>query len=164
VSIARLEKMLWEDHMSLENVEKFYAKLGEDKALLEKVTKAAEGLKNKFKTKEEQEDKGIAETYLVLEPFARELNCAFTIDELKEYGKQKAKVLSDEQLDAVAGGVCACAFVGAGTNVDGSAASCGCAVLGGGEFTADIGRGPEYAKMACPIVGFGFGQNIGLKA
>lgn len=140
--------------MSLENVEKFYAKLGEDKGLLERVTKAGEGLQNRLRAKEEMGEKVMAEAYWVLEPFAREIQCPFTQDELQDYVMRAKQRLSEEQLDAIAGGQCACVVGGGGANYDGSTGWGGCAVFGIGGW--QVQAGPSHnATLLC----FGIGAS-----
>jgi hypothetical protein len=130
---------LKEDQMSLENVEKFYAKMGEEKELREKVSKAGERLKDQFKTKEELKEKAPAEIYRVLEPLAREAGCPFTLAEMEAYQKEKGRQLTDTQLDAVAGGAsCGCVFGGGG-----SGDPLACAFYG------------QSTKCICPLVGAG---------
>jgi hypothetical protein len=90
--------------MSVENVEKFYGLLAEDKELREKITNAGEELKSRLKTKEDVKDKGLAEGFALLEPFAREAGCPFTLEDLQSYQEGKERSLTDEELDAVAGG------------------------------------------------------------
>lgn len=139
--------------MSLENVEKFFARLGEDRTLRESISKAAEGLKDKFKTKEELEDKGLTEAYSVMEPFAKELELPFTLSDLKAYSTHKAKVLSDEQLNDVSGGLCMCVAAGAGTNADGSAAPAGCALFGMGYYNECTANGSLMRRLWCSVLG-----------
>jgi len=113
--------------MSKENVEKFYSLLSEDKELLERVTKASEKLKNRLTTKGNVEEKDFVEVYNVMEPFAREVNCPFTLAEFESYKKEKFKNLTQEELDALVGGVGMCVCV-----ISGSGEGCGCELGGGG--------------------------------
>lgn len=103
--------------MSVENVEKFYAKMGEDQALREKIATAGKPLMNRIKTSEDFEERGMAETFVVLEPFAREAGFPFTRADLEEFRKEKGRRLTDQELDAAAGGgTCACVVGGGGSD------------------------------------------------
>jgi hypothetical protein len=132
--------------MSVENVEKFYAKLGEDQALREKVATAGKPLMNRIKTREDFEERGLAETFALIEPFAWEAGFPFTLADLDMFQKEKGHRLTDQELDAAAGGgTCACVVGGGGGDqrllcviVGGDATSyrvgCFCFVGGGGTW------------------------------
>lgn len=89
--------------MSVQNVEKFYKLLTEDKSLMEKVTKAGEEFKNQIETRNDPDKSEMAGLWAVLDPIAREADCPFTLEDLEEYGKGE-RTLTDDELDAMAGG------------------------------------------------------------
>ncbi len=117
--------------MSVENVEKFYGLLMEDKALMEKITSAGKELNIGAKTAEELQEKGLAEVHAMLQSFAQEAGCPFTLEELSTYAA-RPQLLSDNELDAVVGGgVCVC-VVGGGGGEGGRDYKCICVVTGTG--------------------------------
>jgi len=131
--------------MSVENIKRFYDALTKDEALQDKFKALAEKYEGQ-KPDEEQAD-AICEKELL--PFAKSAGYDFTLEELKEYNRDAAKPatrqLSEEELAAVAGGVCVCVMFGLGELSDGCyclcqlygwgnspGGCCLCAVGGGG--------------------------------
>ena len=142
--------------MSVEDVRRFYSRLAEDKELREKIAKAGEKLKDSIKTKEDLQDTDMAETFALLEPFAREMGCPFTVEDMRNFEQNPTVELADEDLDAVSGGkgVCVC-VIGGGGQTDtkypngtlwpscicviggtslSSAGQCTCVLAGGGSY------------------------------
>ena len=130
--------------MSVENVEKFYALLSKDKKLIEKITKASEKLKNRLTVKGKFGEKDLAEIYTLIEPFAREVGCPFTLAELESYKKGKVAELTDEEIAAASGGGCGC-FVGGGGSTEGVSEGCGCVIGGSG----------TGMRLLCFVAGWG---------
>ena len=132
--------------MSVEDVRRFYARLAEDKALMQEVAKAGERLKEKFqfKTEEDFEAMGLAEMYALLEPIAREAGCSFTLADLESFGSSRDRELSESELEAVSGGgVCVCVIGGGGTRPPDSDTPCACLIggIGGGRCACMFGGG-----------------------
>ncbi len=132
--------------MSVQDVHGFFTRLGEDKALMEKVRKAGEGFKEQlqFMTGEDFEARGTAETYALLEPIAREAGYSFTLAELDSFENSQDWTLSESELEAVSGGgVCVCVLAGGGTRPEDIDLPCGCVVggLGGTRCFCFFGGG-----------------------
>ena len=104
--------------MSVEDVRRFYARLAEDKALMEELTKAGEALKYRLKTKEDFEERGLAETFALIEPLAREAGCPFTMEDMKTYVEGGVFDLTESEMEAIsAGGTSLACFI-VGNEVD----------------------------------------------
>ena len=102
--------------MSVEDVRRFYSRLAEDKELREKIAKAGEKLKDSIKTTKDLQDTDMAKAFALLEPFAREMGCPFSVEDLRSFEENPTVELADEDLDAVSGGkgVCVCVIGGGG--------------------------------------------------
>ena len=137
--------------MAVEDVRRFYARLAEDKALMEEVAKAGERLKEQFqfKTKEDFEARGLAETYALIEPIAREAGYSFTLADIESFGSSQDRDLSESELEAVSGGgVCVCILAGGGTPPEDIYLPCACVFSGiGGARCACILGGGGAAEM-----------------
>lgn len=132
--------------MSVEDVRKFFARLAEDKALMEEAVKAGETWKAEFqaKTEDEYKARGLAETHALLEPIARKAGYSFTLADLKTFEKSRSRELSDSELDAVSGsGVCVCVIAGGGTPPEDIYLPCGCVIggIGGARCACMFGGG-----------------------
>lgn len=138
----------------MENVKKFFEALANDKALMEK----AMALNEKYK--EQESDAAAMEKFAAEEliPLAAAAGFPFTVEELKVYKEQSSapQKLSDDELDAVAGGdgsFCACVVAGGGggeERQDGDIVGCACAVYGQGGDAKD-----DHWVCVCFAGGFG---------
>ncbi|MEL7622574.1 MAG: Nif11-like leader peptide family RiPP precursor [Clostridiales bacterium] len=119
----------------MENIKKFYEALAQDKAMQERAK-----VLNDTKPGEE------AEAFAAIVAFAAQEGYSFTTAELAEYNKAQSKELSDDELEAVAGGAtCVCVFVGSG----GNGLMCACVVGGVGDNKT------KKTVCVCPIGGGG---------
>ena len=140
--------------MSVEDVRRFYSRLAEDKELREKIAKAGEKLKDSIKTKEDLQDTDMAKAFALLEPFAREMGCPFTVEDLRNFEQNPTAELADEDLDAVSGGkgVCVCISGGGGQSdfkwSDGAPCAPRICVIAG------VASSPD-GFCACPLAGGG---------
>ena len=122
------------------DIKKFYDALASDEALRGRATALS--------AKYGEETPGKAAVAADLVSFAKAEGYSFSEKELADYSNQPYP-LSDDELDAVAGGAnndtaaCFCAFGGGGTQ---NGITCAC-VLGGG------GAGSPGPKLVCPILG-----------
>lgn len=129
-----------------ENIKNFYAALSKDEAMKSR----AQTLNEKYKDPQ-LEEKAIAED---IAAFAKSEGFVFTAAELTEYNKGQSRELSDEELEAVAGGAsCICPVGGSGTS---GLLNCLCAIVGYGERRADctcnpggVGSGANAEKNVC---------------
>ena len=101
--------------MSVENAKKFYEALSQDESLKQKFVELSQ--KYQGQPMDEANMKLITEEKVL--PLAAQMGYSFSMDDLKAYGEdmQQAKMnceLSDEELQAVAGGFIACFIIGAG--------------------------------------------------
>ena len=114
----------------MENVKKFYDALANDKAMQERASA--------LNKEGEKPDKAAARTAIVA--FAKAEGYSFTEADLDAYAKQ-AKPLTDENLDAAAGGSagCGCAGVGGGGGTDKNGSTVGCACVAAGFGTNSHG-------------------------
>ena len=119
--------------MSQEEVTRFYNDLVNDKDLQQK----AAGLGQKYGDVKPDEAEIVAE----IVKLAQASNYSFSAQEVKEYMEShKSRVLSDDELEAVAGGfgspdgwvLCFCAFGGTGTKHS-EGIICGCVLNGHGK-------------------------------
>ena len=119
--------------MSQEDVTRFYNDLVNDKDLQQK----AAGLGQKYGDVKPDEAEIVAETVKL----AQASHYSFSAEEVKEYMEiHKNRVLSDDELEAVAGGsgsangweLCFCAVGGGGTK-NSEGITCACVVAGSGK-------------------------------
>ncbi len=131
--------------MSKENVKLFYTELAKNEALKTKF-KVINGSFDQNST-EEQLD-GILDSKII--PIAKEAGYEFTLSELKEYAREiTSSPLSDDELEAVAGGVdCGCVI---GGYASGEGGKCVCGLAGGGSAPDD--GDDEYCS--CFLAGIG---------
>ena len=127
----------------MENVKKFYEAMASDKAMQERANALFKG--------DEKPDAAALKATIIA--FANAEGYSFAEAELEAYAKQ-AKPLSDEALDAAAGGSgeCGCFGVGGGGGTDpaGDVFACACVVGGVGTSKNFMG------ECFCPFVGAGF--------
>ena len=128
--------------VGVENIKKFYALLGEDKKLMENVSKACEGLKNHFVAEEDFEKLELSEIYNLIKPFAENAGYPFTLADLKNYEKIENRKFTDEELAVASGGSCLCLVGGAGNDA-GEGKRCACAIGGSG----------NEGKFWCAVIG-----------
>lgn len=129
-----------------ENIKDFYAALSKDEAMKSR----AQALNAQYKDPQ-PEEKAVAED---IAAFAKSEGFAFTAAEFTEYNKAQSKELSDDELEAVAGGAsCICPVGGGGTS---GLLNCICAIVGYGERTADctcnpggVGSSANAQKNVC---------------
>ena len=136
--------------MSKENVRLFNEKVGTDKALQGKLHSLNERHKG-----EELSDEQMMRIYEedVL-PLACECGCDFSMETLKEYARDlnqsSPREMTDDELEAVAGGAtcvcvvggggksgeagspCVCVAIGLGAGIQGGVPGCACVIGGGG--------------------------------
>ena len=101
--------------MSVETVKKFYEALAQDKALQQKVAE----LSQKYQGQTMDEAKTISVMEQEALPLAKQMGYSFSMEDLKAYETemQQAKMdceLSDEEMQAVTGGIFTCYVVGVG--------------------------------------------------
>ena len=122
--------------MSVENVKAFYEALQKDTELQEKVNAADAAYTG------DAENKAAAAAAIIL-PIAKEAGFDFTAEELLEAAAGAAKKedgeISEDELEAVAGGTAVCVILGFGTGSGGD--SCGgggiCKYVGIGAYIWD---------------------------
>ncbi len=111
--------------MSVENIKRFYDALTEDEALQDKF----KALVKKYEVQKPDEGQFDAIYEKDLLPFAKSAGYDFTLEELIQYRRDAVKPsthpLSEEELAAVAGGVCVCPIIGWGEFSSGQTCSCG---------------------------------------
>ena len=118
--------------MSAENVKKFYEAVSRDEALKQKFIE----LSQKYQGQSMDEAKGMSILEQEALPIAKQLGYEFTIDDLKSYGEEMKQAnmnceLSDEEMQAVAGGIQAAICVLFGISLDGQFVLASCFVVGG---------------------------------
>ena len=140
--------------MSQEDVTRFYNDLVNDKDLQQKTA----DLGQKYGDVKPDEVEIVAE----IVKLAQASNYSFTAEEVKEYiENHKSRVLSDDELEAVAGGsgsadgweTCFCPVAGGGTKKS-EGLTCGC-FLGGGGSNDKNGWG-----LFCIVVGLVSGNDM----
>ena len=140
--------------MSKEDVTRFYNDLVNDKDLQQK----AAGLGQKYGDVKPDEAEIVAETVKL----GQASHYSFSAEEVKEYMEiHKSRVLSDDELEAIAGGsgsldgweLCFCAAGGGGTKKS-EGLTCGC-FLGGGGSNDKNGWG-----LFCIVVGLVSGNDM----
>ena len=135
--------------MSQEEVTRFYNDLVNDKDLQQKTA----GLGQKYGDVKPDEAEIVAE----IVKLAQASNYSFSAEEVKEYKEiHKSRVLSDDELEAVAGGsglaikagweTCFCVVGGGGTKKS-EGITCACVVIGGGK------EDKNGYSMWCPLGG-----------
>ena len=104
--------------MSTENVKKFYEAISQDEAMKQKFVELSQ------KYQGQQMDEAKANLLMEQEalPMAAQMGYPFTIDDLKAYGEEMKQTnmgceLSDDELEAVAGGMYFCIVGGGGDGV-----------------------------------------------
>ena len=141
--------------MSKEDVTRFYNDLVNDKDLQQK----AAGLGQKYGDVKPDETEIIAETVKL----AQASNYSFSAEEVKEYiENHKSRGLSDDELEAVAGGsggpygweVCFCVVGGGGTKHS-EGITCACVAVGGGAMDKNL------HCLACFLGGYVGGPDTG---
>ena len=101
--------------MSVENVRKFYDALSQDKEMQQKFIE----LSRKYKSETVNEAKVDSIVEQDIMPLAKEMGYDFALDDLKAFGAEKEKAnmncaLSEEEMQAVAGGIFGCIICGGG--------------------------------------------------
>ena len=101
--------------MSVENVRKFYEAVSQDKGMQQKFI----DLSRKYKSDTVDEARVDSIVELDIVPFAKKLGYDFTVDDLKAFGAEMEKsnmncALSEEEMQAVAGGIFGCIICGGG--------------------------------------------------
>jgi len=138
--------------MSKENVRLFYEEIFKNETLQERLKSIGSDLKGQ---KPDEAQMELIYQNEVL-PVAKEYGFEFTIAEVKEYvtetNKVKIEALSDDELEAVSGGLlgCICGIAGGGFNNNHteSDVACVCALAGGGS-------GKSGDVCACVFLGLG---------
>ncbi len=129
--------------MSVENVKKFYEVLAQDKEMQQKFT----DLNQKYQGQQMDEAKAMSVMEQEGLPMAAQMGYSFTMDDLKAYGEEMKQAnvnceLSDEEMQAVTGGVFACVIGGGGDGVV-------CVGIG-------VGSGDNYSSFKfCFVFGAG---------
>lgn len=115
----------------MSNLEKFEELLRSDEALQAKLRDATEAFEG-----DKSDERAFFDT--VVAPLAAEVGLPFTYDDAKELAREGAE-LSDDALDAVAGGVCFIlgAGEGSGACMGGWMGATGCYGVGVGFFSSD---------------------------
>ena len=136
----------------MENAKKFFEALKTDTALAEKLKEANKAYEGKELSEQERRD-AIERDVL---PIIKAAGYDVTLAELEAFGKQQAKPalgeLSDDEMEAVAGGDCYCYLGGAGggTNYLDNTYGCACVVYGqGGDAKT------EHFECQCIALGGG---------
>ena len=134
--------------MSVENVKKFYEEVSKDEALKQKFVE----LSKKYQGQQMDEDKAMAITEQEMLPLAKQMGYSFTMDDLKVYGEEMKQAnmnceLSEEEMQAVTGGIAAMICVGAGWN-PGRSDAC-CCMIG-------VGQSNDGNWKTCFVVGVVF--------
>ena len=142
--------------MSQEEVTRFYNDLVNDKDLQQKTA----DLGQKYGDVKPDEAEMVAE----IVKLAQASNYSFSAEEVKEYMEShKSRVLSDDELEAVAGGgmatdwgweVCFCVMGGGGTKHS-EGITCACVAVGGGAMDKN------QHCLACLFGGYVGGPNTG---
>ena len=104
--------------MSIENVKKFYEVLAQDKEMQQKFT----DLNQKYQGQQMDEAKGMSIFEQEALPLARQMGYSFSMDDWKAYGEEMKQAnmnseLSEEEMQAVTGGMYFCIVGGGGDGV-----------------------------------------------
>ena len=139
----------------MENAKKFVEALRADAKLAEKLNEANKAYEGKELSEQERRD-AIERDLL---PIIKAAGYDVTIAELEAFGQQAKPAtgeLSDDELEAVAGGMCFCTFggVGGGKTQEKDNYYCGCQGYGQGGDGKD-----EHWQCVC--VGVGVGDDYG---
>jgi len=105
--------------MSVENVKKFYECVAQDEAVKQKFTELAQ----KYQGEALDADKVAVVFEQEVLPLAAQTGYSFSLDDLKAYGEELKQAdmkreLSDEEMQAVTGGVTSCILRGTGGSDD----------------------------------------------
>lgn len=136
--------------MSVQDVHAFFARLGEDKALMEKVLKTGEELKEKLNTGEENTEDALNSSFALIEPIARDEGLSFTLSDLRAAVDEGLK-LNETELDNL---------TGAGGYISGDVCILYGAQIGTGDFRCFIGGASVYSdtrEIACMCILVGGG-------
>ena len=110
-----------------DNMKKFLEEASKDQAFVEKLSKA--------------------ETSEAVIALAKEINFTLTVEDLKS--KETVSEISDDELEAVAGGDCCFCSLGGGGKHGPTDKTCACVAAGAGEY------GDGTVRCLCALVGSG---------